>query len=209
MIYTQNDIAGFDRRYRTNFINSISGFKSANLIGTVDRSGKTNLAVFSSVIHLGSDPASLGFLMRPVSAERHTYANIKETGYFTVNNIHKSIIHQAHQTSARYDKDISEFDACCLTAEITQTICAPYVLESQIKIGCKFIEEHIIQFNGTVFMAGEIMEVILTDTVLMNDGYVDIESAGTVAISGIDGYNDVKNICRFSYAKPEKPLTPF
>ena len=73
--------------------------------------------------------------MRPFSVERHTYNNIKETNYFTINHINKEIYKQAHQTSARYDKDVSEFDECGLTPEYSDTIKAPYVKESKIKIG--------------------------------------------------------------------------
>ena len=34
------------------------------------------------------------------------------------------------------------------------------------------------------------------------DGYVDIERAGTIAISGLDSYHETKRIARLSYAKP-------
>ncbi len=193
---------GFEKLYRTNFVNSLSGFKSANLIGTISKEGKTNLAIFSSVIHVGANPPAIGFLMRPVSVERHTYNNIKETNYFTINHINKEIFKKAHQTSARYDKDVSEFDECRLTPEYRDTIKAPYVKESQIKIGCRFVEELEIKFNGTIFIVGEILEVILPDDTVGGDGFVDIEKAGTIAISGLDGYHDTKRIARLSYAKP-------
>ena len=139
MLITKQNILDFEKLYRAAFINSLSGFKSANLIGTISSEGKTNLAIFSSVIHVGANPPLMGFLMRPVSVERHTYNNIKETGHFTINHINKEIFKQAHQTSASYEKDISEFDACGLTPEYTETIKAPYVKESKIKIGLKFV----------------------------------------------------------------------
>jgi len=202
MLISKRRIDEFDKLYRTNFINSLSGFKSANLIGTISKEGKTNLAIFSSVIHVGANPPMMGFLMRPVSVERHTYSNIKETGYFTINHIIKEIFKQAHQTSARYEKDVSEFDACGLTPEYTQTIKAPYVKESKIKIGCRFVEENQIKTNDTIFIVGEILEVIAPDDALMNDGYVDIEKAGTIVINGLDSYHDTKRIARLSYAKP-------
>ena len=91
MIFTKQNILEFEKLYRTNFINSLSGFKSANLIGTISSEGKTNLAIFSSVIHVGANPPLMGFLMRPVSVERHTYTNIKETNCFTINHINKEI----------------------------------------------------------------------------------------------------------------------
>lgn len=202
MLITRNKIVEFEKQYRTNLINSLSGFKSANLIGTISSEGRTNLAIFSSVIHVGANPPMMGFLMRPVSVERHTYSNIKETGYFTINHINKEIYKQAHQTSGRYDKNVSEFDACGLTPEYTETIKAPYVKESAIKIGLKFVEEEEIKTNGTIFIVGEIVEIILPDDVVAKDGYVDIEKAGTIAISGLDNYHDTKRIARLSYAKP-------
>ena len=202
MIFTKRNILEFEKLQRTNFVNSLSGFKSANLIGTISKEGKTNLAIFSSVIHVGANPPLMGLLMRPVSVERHTYTNIKETDYFTINHINEEIYKKAHQTSARYDKNVSEFDACKLTPQFTEAIKAPYVKESEIKIGLKFVEEQEIKSNGTIFMVGEIVEAIIPDDVVAKDGYVDIEKAETIAISGLDSYHETKRIARLSYAKP-------
>jgi len=202
MKIVNENILALEKHYRTNLVNSLIGFKSANLIGTISKEGKTNLAIFSSVIHVGANPPLMGFLMRPVSVERHTYSNIKETGCFTINHINKEIYKQAHQTSGRYDKNVSEFDACGLTPEYTETIKAPYVKESTIKIGLRFVEGQEIKSNGTIFIVGEIVEIILSDDVIAKDGYVDIERAGTIAISGLDSYHETKSIARLSYAKP-------
>lgn len=202
MKITKDKIGQFDKLYRAAFINSISGFKSGNLIGTISGDGKTNLAIFSSVIHVGANPPSMGFLMRPLNVERNTYNNIKETGYFTINHINRDIYKKAHQTSARYDKGVSEFDECGLTPEYSELQPAPYVKESGIKIGLKFVEDNEIKFNGTVFIVGEILEVIIDEDYIAPDGYIDIEKAGTVAISGLDGYHETKRITRLSYAKP-------
>jgi hypothetical protein len=79
---------------------------------------------------------------------------------------------------------------------------APYVKESKIKIGLKFLEEHEIKSNGTIFIVGEIIEVIFPDEVIAKTGYVDIEKAETITISGLDSYHETKKIARLSYAKP-------
>ena len=57
MHLTKMAIQNTERIRRLNIINSISGIKPANLIGTSSNSGQSNLSIFSSVIHLGSDPA--------------------------------------------------------------------------------------------------------------------------------------------------------
>lgn len=204
MIITKKNILDFEKLYRATFVNSISGFKSASLIGTISKKSKTNLAIFSSVTHVGANPPALGFLMRPVSVDRHTYRNIKATGYYTINHINKEIFKKAHQTSARYDEDVSEFDECGLILEFSDGIPAPYVKEAKIKVGLKYIEEHEIKYNGTIFIVGEIVETHIPEDVISKDGYVDIEKAGTIAISGLDGYHETRQITRLSYAKPGK-----
>ena len=70
--------------FKINLINSCSGFKSANLLGSISNEGVSNVAVFSSVIHLGSNPPTLGFILRPTTVPRDTYKNIKESGVFTI-----------------------------------------------------------------------------------------------------------------------------
>ena len=72
------DLQGYDRFTRANLINSLSGFKSASLIGTVNKNGEANLAIFSNIVHIGADPAFVGFLNRPLEAAPHTLSNIQE-----------------------------------------------------------------------------------------------------------------------------------
>ena len=87
-----DDLNEMSKIYRLNLVNSITGYKSAHLIGSQSLDGKNNVAIFSSVIHLGSNPALIGFILRPTSVPRHTYSNIKATGIFTLNAITKKQI---------------------------------------------------------------------------------------------------------------------
>ena len=95
MYFSKNTIENLDSRYRAHFINSLSGFKSANLIGTQDNQGHTNLAIVSSVFHLGAHPPLVGMIIRPHSVPRHTLENILETGFYTINHVNKTIYQQA------------------------------------------------------------------------------------------------------------------
>ncbi|MEM8846156.1 MAG: hypothetical protein AAGD17_03545 [Bacteroidota bacterium] len=83
--YSKKRITDLPSRERANFINTISGFKSANLIGSKSKEGISNLAIFNSVIHLGSNPALLGFVLRPITVERHTYENAMTVPAFPSN----------------------------------------------------------------------------------------------------------------------------
>lgn len=205
--FTNEDILNMETRKRAALMNSLSGFKSASLIGTIDNNKNTNLAIFSSVIHLGSNPALVGFINRPDTIDRHTFENIVETSCFTINHISKSIYQQAHQTSARYPKNVSEFDATGLTTEYIKEFKAPFVKESHIKYGLEFVEKHDLTINGTILVIGKVIEVILPESCLLSDGVIDIEMAETIAISGLDSYHATEKIARLSYAKTDKMPT--
>ena len=203
---TLTDIAGMDKRPRVQLINSLPGFKSVNLIGTMGEGGNTNLAIFSSVIHIGSNPPLFGFITRPVTVTRDTYENIMANGYFTINHVNPEIYKQAHQTSARYDKDTSEFSATGLTPEFIGDFAAPYVKESHVKLGLQFVEKHPIETNGTILMIGKLQEVYFPENCLLEDGFLDLEKAGTITGSALDSYYQPQKIARLSYAKPDRPL---
>lgn len=191
------------KRYRAQFINSLSGFKSANLIGTVDEKGHPNLAIFSSVVHLGADPALIGFISRPDSVERHTLSNIKTTGRYTINQINDAFWQQAHQTSARFAARESEFEKCGLTPHFESEILAPFVAESRLKMALSLREIMPIRLNNTLMVVGEITHVFCESDAIQADGYIDIEALNTVAISGLDSYHQTKRNSRLSYAKPD------
>jgi len=201
MTYTKEHIEQLDRITRLKIINSVTGIKPANLIGSIDDGGNTNLAVFSSVVHLGSDPALLGFISRPQTAEvGHTYRNIQENGYYTINHIHPEFIKNAHYTSAKFDEDISEFERCNLSEEYINDFKAPFVKESSFKIGMRFKEAIDIKINGTVLMIGNIEHLILPDAAIVNDD-IDLEVTNGVGISGLNSYYSLKKIDSYPYVK--------
>jgi flavin reductase (DIM6/NTAB) family NADH-FMN oxidoreductase RutF len=195
-------IMDMEQRKRAQLINSISGFRSVALIGTIDTQGQTNLAIFSSIVHLGSNPPLLGFIMRPDSVERHTLSNIMETGHYTINHINSSMYEKAHQTSARYPKNVSEFDAAQLTPQFKDGFMAPFVKESHIQIGMEFKERIEISINQTSMIIGEIKFVHYPANCLLEDGFIDIEKAGTITSAGLDSYHTTQLLQRLQYAKP-------
>ncbi len=198
----ETELLEMEQRYRANFINSLTGFKSLALIGTVDRKGQKNLAIFNSIVHLGAHPPLIGMVTRPDSVDRHTLQNILETGYYTINHVQEEMMEKAHQTSARYPKTISEFDAVGLEDEVINDFPAPFVKASTIKIGVQFKEKVPFAINGTIFVIGEIKQITLPQTVVQVDGFVDLVSAGTVTNSGLDSYHIVLDAKRLPYAKP-------
>ncbi len=204
--FSKKDIDVLPSRKRAHLINSSTGYKSANLIGTKSKKGISNLAIFSSVTHLSSNPPLLGFILRPLAVTRNTYDNITANKLFTVNHVNQHIIKAAHQTSAKYDIGISEFYETGLSEEYLDDFPIPYAKESAIKLGCKFVNEYFIHENECLLIIGAIEHIYLDDSIQSEDGWLNLEQAETVSISGLDSYSLPKVLDRLSYAEPEKKV---
>ena len=197
----KKEIMQWEKTFRLKFMNSISGYKGVHLIGTKNNENQTNLAIFNSLVHIGSSPPLIGFIMRPLTVERNTYDNIIETGYFTINHVHRSFLKQAHFTSANFDKGVSEFDQCHLTPDYSDSFFAPYVEESTIKLGLKLKEDKQIESNGTRLIIGEVQEVHLEEEYVEEDGQIDLEKAKNVCVTGLNQYSTVAKFQKIPYAR--------
>ncbi len=200
------DIQLLDKQVRVHLINSLGGFKSVSLVGTKSESGNLNLAIFSSVFHIGANPPLISLIFRPSPPERDTFRNIVTSGFYTLNHINEAIYKKAHQTSARYDSTISEFDAVGLTPEFKNEFQAPFVKESTIQLGIELREKVDITINNTTMVIGEIVQLFVPEDCLSEDGFVDIEKANTITCSGLDSYHKTVRLDRLSYAKPDKEV---
>ena len=181
---SKNTISQMEKVERLNLINSCTGYKSANLIATKSESGESNVAIFSSITHLGSDPALLGFIMRPTTVPRDTYKNIKETGFFTVNHI-------------------------TLEEEYKNEIDFPFVKGSPIQLLCKYLNEYHIKENNTIHIVASI-EHLFYDPILEHEkGWLQLDKVNVVSLNGLDGYCLPKLIDRFEYARKDTPTKSF
>jgi flavin reductase (DIM6/NTAB) family NADH-FMN oxidoreductase RutF len=200
----RNDLAKMDKINRLNFVNSLSGYKSANLIGTKSIDGKSNLAIINSVIHLSSNPPLIGYIQRPPTVPRHSYNNIKETSSFTINHVHRDFAENAHYTSAKFENDESEFEQCGLTEEYLYDFPSPFVKESQLKIAVNFEEEYEIKSSNTILVVGLIDFICLPEDSIRENGQIDLNSMDTVCISGLNNYHEVKEIASYPFARPDE-----
>ena len=199
-----DDIQNLEKIYKINLINSCSGFKSANLLGSISEEGISNVAVFSSVTHLGSKPPTLGFILRPTTVPRDTYKNIKDLGVFTINHIHQDIIEDAHHTSAKYPKEVSEFDMTGLEEEFKGNFKAPFVKGAPVQMSMKFIEEVYVPSNDVMLIVSQIQELYIDDALLQEDGLINLSKGNIAAINGLDTYAIPKFNKQLSYQRPKK-----
>ena len=204
MTYISNEeLENLHHIYRINLINSSSGYKSANLIGTKSSNGIENVAVFSSVTHIGSNPPLLGFFCRPTTVFRNTYENIKSTDYYTINHIYLPILEDAHHTSAKYDSQISEFDKTNLISEYKNEFKAPFVKGAPIQLAMEYVEEYNIKANDTILVIGKIIGLHVNDDLLEDDGFINLSKAQVATINGLDGYAIPGLNKRFDYQRPK------
>jgi flavin reductase (DIM6/NTAB) family NADH-FMN oxidoreductase RutF len=204
--YTIAEIQGWSRIYRANFVNSLSGFKPVSLIATVNKAGQPNLGIFSNIVHLGADPALIGFINRPKEAAPHTIRNIEETGFYTINHILPAFVEKAHQTSAKYAEDVNEFDAVGLTEAYKDGFKVPYVVESHVQMALS-LSEIIPLSNGTYLVVGALEHAYVNEQAVASDGFIELSKEGSIVSAGLDAYYTTTPLQRFSYAKVDQSLS--
>jgi len=203
MILDKTALENFDQRYRTAFVNSLAGFRQAVLVGTKSKEGHSNLAIFNSLIHLGAHPALFGLISRPDIVLRDTLQNIKDTQEYTLNYVEASDYKKAHQTSARYDKNISEFEQVGFQEYYFEEFNAPAVQEAVVKIAMKLEETIPIRLNGTIMIIGSIQQIDIKNELIHPDGFASLADAHVLISQGLDAYFEAKPIGRLPYAKPQ------
>ena len=208
-VLTREALTELPQRHRARLVNSLSGFKSANLVGTAGEDGLPACCMVSSVVHLGSNPALLGVVFRPPGDDAHNYYNLQRSGAFTINHVTASIHEAAHQTSARYPADTSEFDAVGLTphwhGEGENRFAAPAVSESPVRIGLT-VSEDLLLPNRCRFVIGAVQWVDFDAELQAKDGFLDLAAGEVVTVGGLDAYHTAERVARLSYAKPDRPL---
>jgi len=198
----RNQIDEMEKFYRISLVNSLIGFKPVNLLGSCNIDGAPNLSIISSAFHLGANPPLIGLVMRPQREHNDTLKNIQATGQYTLNNVLPHWYKQAHQTSASYASGISEFEKCHFKELYTDGFKAPFVRESTVRIGLELREIMDVPLNGTTIVIGEIVQILLDDLIIEEDGTVDHVKAGSMAVAGLDRYFIPEFLGRLSYAKP-------
>ncbi|WP_339713262.1 flavin reductase family protein [Cyclobacterium amurskyense] len=203
--FTKEALLTAGTAYNKNFINCLSGYKSLNLIGSInEESSETNLAPFSQVFHIGANPPTVGILFRPHSVERHTLENILQNGHFTLNHVTESFYKEAHLSSARWER--SEFEATGLKEEYLNNFIAPFVEKSPLKVACLLKDKITLAVNETVLIIGSIEEVWIKPQAVEEDGFISLDKLGTITVSGLDSYHIANKLARLTYAKPDKPV---
>ena len=141
-------------------------------------------------------------ISRPNSVPRHTLENIQQIGGYSLNLVSETLLDKAHQTSARYPREVSEFDACGFKPAYQNDFKAPFLEISPLTILMELREIQDLNINATHLIIGEIKKVIIREIKSIgNDGFVDFCELQAVASLGLDAYASPKKFIRKAYAK--------
>ena len=188
------------KREFTSFFNSLSGAKPGFLIGS-GHGQDENIAIFNSITHLGASPPLLGFIQRPVDVERNTYANILKYKHYSFNLITQDFYKKAHQTSARYKPEESEFEKVGLTSVYKKNFDCPFVAESPLHILLELYDDVEIKSNNTRLIIGKVVSVSKLEFSDKRERKLDFEKLNGVNISGLSDYYTLHKIESLPYAK--------
>ena len=68
----------------------------------------------------------------------------------------------------------------------------------------KYIEEYNIKANNTKLVVGEIQGLYIEDSLLENDGFINLSKGAIATINGLDGYAIPNLKERMDYQRPIK-----
>lgn len=139
------------------------GFERDNLI-TVAWAGVVN-----------SDPPMISVSIRP---ERHSYAQIKQSGAFCVNLVDKRLCRAADFCGVKSGRDIDKFAELGLHAEEIEGFPAPALGESPAFLCCRV--ERVIPLGSHDLFLSKVEQVYVRDSLFDGDGSLHMARANLV-----------------------------
>ena len=126
--------------------------------------------------------------------------------YVLIPDVNSAIVKGAHYTSIKFEKNISEFDACKLTEDYIEGFDAPFVKESNVKIGMSLREIVEMGCTESKLIIGEIENILFEKHFLDNDFSLNLEKTNSISVCGLNHYYENKKNISLAYARPENIL---
>jgi len=174
-------------------------------VSTVGSDGIANLAPFSFFMLGGSNPPSLMIsptLNRNLS-EKDTLANIRETGEFVVNTVHREMVDGMNRTSAALPRNEDEWEVSGFNRLPSSIVSPSRVAESLVSLECKLFQvvDHG-QFAGSArYIIGEIVAIHIQSQAFAN-GAIISENLRLVSRMGGPDYLDTATLDYFQLPRP-------
>lgn len=171
------------------------------IVGSYDDRGRPNLMNVAWGGVCCSRPPCLAISLRKAT---YTYENLTRSGAFTVNLPSVEQVREADYVGIYSGRDENKFEALGLTPVESDLVNAPYVKEFPLTVECKVI--HVLEIGLHTQFIGEILDVKAEETVLNEEGRVDLGKLQPMAYFPPDrGYYRAGRILARAFSVGKKP----
>ncbi len=178
-------------------------------VSTLSARGVVNLAPFSFFNAVAANPPTLMFscVDRRDGTRKDTVRNLHDVPEFVVSVCSYAQREAINETSAELDYEVSELDACGLTALPSETVRPPRVAGSPAHFECK-VHQIVRLGDGPLapnVVIGKIQLIHVRDDVFDDHGAVDPRKLDTIGRIGGIGY--VRTTDLFDLPRPSAKAT--
>ncbi len=144
-----------------------------------------------------------------VRKSRYSHSIIEKNGEFVINLCTEELAWKTDYCGVKSGRDVNKFQEQNLTAVPAQLVKCPMILESPVNIECSVRE--VLHYPSHDMFVAEILTVHANESLLNENGKLELEKAGLICYSHGDYYGlQKKPIGKFGYsvmkAKTKKRL---
>lgn len=155
----------------------------ATWIVTVDREGTINIMTASWVSLVSKTPPTIALSLHH---GRQSYANIQQSGVFTVNVIPASQVVAGDYCGLVSGRDVDKLATTDLTPRAGLHVVAPVLAESPLNLECRVTNE--VAIGDYRLILGEVLEIHISATACLEHGYDAAVIDPLVYLGGIREY---------------------
>ncbi|MBM2816805.1 MAG: flavin reductase domain protein, FMN-binding protein [Ignavibacteria bacterium] len=170
------------------------------IIGSYDMDFNPDIAAVAWGGICCSEPPSVAISLRK---SRLTYENIMLNKAFTVNIPSREQVGSADYSGVYSGRDEDKFAATGLTPVNSGIVSAPYIKEYPLSMLCKL--SHTIEIGIHTQFIGEILDVLVNDDILNEEGLPDISKARPIIYDSVSrSYFGIDEMISKAYIRVKK-----
>ena len=179
------------------------------LVTTLGPGGVINVAPFSFFNVLGAEPPIVAFAPgdREDGTPKDTALNVRAGHEFVVNLVDEAIAEAMNRCAASLPYGTSELNEAGLSTVPSSVIAPPRIAEAPVHLECRFIKSVEVpgwtEADNYRVIFGEVIGIHIDDSVLTDEGLVDIRKMGVISRLG---YNDYARVDAESVFSMERPI---
>lgn len=174
----------------------------AVMVSCADEEGNANVMTVAWAGTVCSDPVMVSVSIRK---ERYSHAIIERTGEFVINLTNRKLTKVTDFVGVRSGRDIDKFNLegdLKITKQPSKVVKAPCIAESPVCLECKV--RQIVRLGSHDMFIGEVVSTDVDESLLDENGRLDLQRADLIAYSHGEYYGLGKKIGKFGYSVQKK-----